>query len=71
VKGACTRAAKIAADAARKGEAEVQSSGGGTPHDTPGGIGDMGAASSDDGKPLARPRAYHGSADVNATLAKS
>ncbi len=61
---------------ARKGEAEVQLGGGGTQWGIGGGAnsgeGKSGSTNQPSGgRPPARPRAYHGSVDVNATLAKS
>ena len=65
-------AAKIAADAAKKGEAEVQPGGGGIGGGTSSGDGKSGSTTQPSGgRPPARPRAYHGSVDVNTTLAKS
>ena len=74
-------AAQIAAEAAKKGEAGVQPTGGTSPGITSG-TGGVSAGSSVDGgrgsaipsgggKVPTKPRAYHGSVDVSATLAKS
>ena len=68
-------AVQIAAEAAKKGEAEVQPGGAGGTGPTPKGRDGHGDGVIDVIPPLpdtrVRPRSYHGSVDVNATLAKS